>query len=390
MENSQPRIRRHIAALLAVLVMLAGCSSSGGGDMDAFDAGEANAVADGDSLPAEDDQPYEADDGGAFDAGEPDAAGDELSDGDGDGGDARPWPWCPPESAYHGGSWNWTVQASETAVYCVYCSPSADSTTLSHELQRKAELLVVPGAYPIPPTPGEYAYRLPLCLHFTEPDTQPLLGDVGILTVKQSIRNGEPYLHFIIEQPLRTQSGGEWVFRARFIKPASDGKTTIPLDGSFLDPAGNLAVALRICKMPCEFGDDSREFASCHFAGVPPERHLLVFEGGQVDLRLRISPGYMMTSQLPALFERAEGNLDGQSFRQNDYWKLAFTGGVQHYLNRHFLVLFNEPIGTSCGLKAENLDVFLSDPPARLTTVRCDLTEIEERSIDEESWEKLP
>ncbi len=354
--------------------MLAGCSSGAGGGVDGFDAGEADAVADD----------------GAFDAGEPDAAGDDISDVDGDGGDAGPWPWCPPASAYHGGLWDWTIRAGGTAVYCVYCNPSADSATLPFELQRKAELRVVPGAYPIPPTPGDYAFRLPLCLRFVEPDTQPLLGDVGTLTVAESLRNGETYLHFMIEQPLQTRSGEAWLFRATLIKPAADGKTEIPLDGFQPDPAAGLAVALRICELPCEFSDDAREFASCHFAGVSPERHRLVFAGGRVDLLLRISPGYTMAGQLPALFESAEGVLDDQPFRQADYWKLAFTGGVQHYLNRHFLVLFDRPVGAACGLKAENLDVFLADPPARLTSVRCDLTEIGERTVSEETWEELP
>jgi len=159
------------------------------------------------------------------------------------------------------------------------------------------------------------------------------------------------------------------------------------LDGSFPDPEGTLSVALSICESPCEFGSDTREFSSCHFDGVPGERHRLVFDGGQVNLHLRISPGYSMAGQLPALFVLAEGRLDGEDFAQADYWKLAFTGGIQHYMNRHFLFSFDAPIGTACGLKAEDLDIMISDPPARLTTVDCDLNEIEERSISEESWE---
>jgi hypothetical protein len=123
---------------------------------------------------------------------------------------------------------------------------------------------------------------------------------------------------------------------------------------------------------------------------VTPEQHRLVFEGGQVDLVLRITPGYTMAGGLPALFERAEGELDGVSFVQTDYWKLAFTGGVQHYLNRHFLVLLDQPVGEICGLKAENLDVWISDPPSRLTIVDCDLAEIEQRPIEEETFSELP
>lgn len=369
------------------MLVLAGCSSGTGGASDASNAGEPDAAADDGPLDAGAPDAA-ADDGGPLDAG--DAAGGDGLDTDGDGGPIEPWSWCPDASAYHGGSWDWTIQAGEAAVYCVYCSPSADSARLALELQRKAELRVVPGDYPIPPDVGEYAFRLPVCLRFVEPDTQPLIADPGLLTVSQSLRNGVPYLHFLIEQPLQTRSGEGWLFKANLVKPAEDGQTRFSLDGSFPGPTAELAVAMQICELPCGYADDVRELASCRFDGVPPERHRLVFAGGEIDLRLRISPGYTMVGQLPALFERAEGDLDGQPFQQADYWKLAFTGGIQHYLNRHFLLLFDQPIGAACGLKAENLDVFCSAPPARLATVGCDLAEIEQRQISEESWEELP
>ena len=73
-----------------------------------------------------------------------------------------------------------------------------------------------------------------------------------------------------------------------------------------------------------------------------------------------------------------------------DYWRLIFTGGAQHYMVRHFAVLFDGPLSGACGLKLENLDVWGDPPPARVTLIDCDLVELSERAVSADLFEELP
>ena len=91
----------------------------------------------------------------------------------------------------------------------------------------------------------------------------------------------------------------------------------------------------------------------------------------------------------PAAFVRAAGNLDGQSFVQEDYWKLIYNP-THHHFSRDFAVLFDNPIGDACGLKAAEVDPWGDQPPTRVHTITCKLAEIEERSVTLETFEETP
>jgi hypothetical protein len=112
----------------------------------------------------------------------------------------------------------------------------------------------------------------------------------------------------------------------------------------------------------------------------------VLFDGG--DLTLDIRMGVSMAATEPAAFVLATGTLDGQSFEQGDYWKLIYNP-THHHFSRDFAVLFDSPIGNACGLKAAELDPWGDQPPARVHTIACDLTELAERSVSSETFEEI-
>jgi hypothetical protein len=112
----------------------------------------------------------------------------------------------------------------------------------------------------------------------------------------------------------------------------------------------------------------------------------VTFSGGEVELYIQM--GDSGDSTEPAAFVRATGTLDGVAFEQTDYYRLIYNP-KHHHFERDFAVLLEEPIGGACGLKIECLDPWNEPPPSRMTTVNCDLSEIEERQVTGEVFEQL-
>jgi len=98
--------------------------------------------------------------------------------------------------------------------------------------------------------------------------------------------------------------------------------------------------------------------------------------------------GWTPNDTEPALFQGAVGELDGTPFMQHDFYRLIYSAGHHHFV-RDFAVLFDEPIGEACGIKVEGFEPFHEFTPTRFSTIRCDLSDIEERAIVHEEFERV-
>lgn len=352
------RIVHRLAVLMVVAWLFTGCSGGSGSP----DAGEEPTGGDADGH---------ADDGGP-------------SDGQADGGDDirwdEPWTWCPQASDYQGGDWSWKLEVSPNALYC---SLSDQGRTLQEELAAKSRLRLIAGSYPVPSDNGTNPFLLPLCFEFLDPGTEPVRLEVGEIETNHTSAGS-----FMIRQPVYTATNEPWEFSMQALFGL--GEDTIPLNGDFLPLSADKDIDMWLCK------DNCRYFSSCNLPQIPRERHVVEFAGTgctgtqnncHIELLLRAETGILVTG--PAVFLSAAGELDGTAFDQEDFYKLIYNPGHHHY-TRDFAVLFDSPINAACGIKVEQLAPQPDQPNARLTTIQCDLAEIEERTINGSTWDQLP
>ena len=157
-----------------------------------------------------------------------------------------------------------------------------------------------------------------------------------------------------------------------------------PLDGEHVGLATDAERTnfWQVCEGGCADFNEGLLFDSCRFDAVPADRHRVDFDGGWLELDLRIGADLFLTQ--PALFVGARGELDGVIFEQRDYRDLLYVP-MHHHLSRDFVVLSDDlPV---CGLRVENLDPSGSPPAAWLGLVDCDLQTLEEREVILEGWE---
>jgi hypothetical protein len=186
---------------------------------------------------------------------------------------------------------------------------------------------------------------------------------------------------------MRTREGEVWEFNTSLRGYVGEDHT-VELNGDHLDTMVAPWAEFRLCKDNCQSFEDIRPFDACHFESVlRKDRHTVTFDGGRIELYVNIGRGGLGTE--PALFWYAAGDLDGEEFVQEDYYRLVYSP-EHHHFSRHFAVLFDTPVQDACGIKAEHLEPYPVPPLPRLTTIRCDLSEIEERTVQEETWESLP
>jgi len=367
--------KKRITFALAVMVSLAfvGCSSGGESLPDGSVEDARDGAGDGD-VSAADDGGFDAADGGA------DAADGGADAADGlDGDDQGPGPWdnCPPSTDYVGGDWPWTLRVVEGAIYCASFN---EARTLEQEKRLKGRIRLTPGDYPVPDQNGEYEFRLPVCLEVPNEDGRPELAEPGTLNVNHSEWNDGIQFRVQLYQPLKTAGGQEWtLYLSAGVWIPKDQTVIDVLDGSYQDPY-NVFIDIVLCheKEQCWLIDDY-SFASCGFETARPQIHSLGFERGNIDLHFMM--GDSMASTEPGAFVRAKGVLDGQVFDQQEYYKLVYNP-EHHHFRRDYAVIFDEPIGDACGLKAINLVPWEPEGEEALYTIDCELGEIEQITIE--------
>ena len=141
-----------------------------------------------------------------------------------------------------------------------------------------------------------------------------------------------------------------------------------------------------LCKQDCQSYEDNRWYSSCRYDSAFLQKHTVTYDGGSIELFIRM--GWSPASTEPALFISGSGTLDGTAFEQEDFYKLIYNP-EHHHFTRDFIVLFDTPISSACGIKVQELEPWPTDPFGRVALVRCDLSEIEERRVTGEIFETL-
>ena len=292
----------------------------------------------------------------------------------------EPWGWCPSTDSSIGTG----DAALEAGPGALYCSTFHETRTLEEELAAKAMIRLVQGSYPIPTVEGVSEHSVPLCVQTEQGAIGPVTAGSGQLDTAPDLGGSGRY-RLLMDQPLEDPDGGAWEVVLWLQGPTVDltEARSIALTGEHVglatDPSRTVIVQL--CEFACLDFADGRLFDSCTFTGVTTQRHRVEFDGGWIELDLRIGQALLATQ--PGLFVGARGELDGQAFEQRDFWALIYNP-IHHHFSRDFVVLLDE--GPVAGIEVIEADPTAEPPPTQVFTVGDDLARIEERAVTGETF----
>jgi hypothetical protein len=387
MHHYYPRKWSLMRPLLLAVCLASGCITHEPSDDDDSSVGDdddSTGVDDDDSTSGDDDDSTSGDDDDSSVGDDDDSS---VGDDDDSATSSGPWSWCPDSTDYVGEStWLQVLEVTESALYCASFD---EGRTLEEEPGFKAMLRVIEGTYPLPHQEGLGSLSLPVCVQMPAGQALPVMSGTGNVHSTTSNWQDTTYYNHLLEQPMEDSNGESWwlsaTIRLESTVPGEQPQALL-LNGSAPAPWSGLGVDMALCPNDAQSCSQGRRFLSCNPTSYRLQRHGLTFDGGNLNLEIRM--GESMASTEPAAFVLASGSLDGQSFEQTDYWKLIYNPS-HHHFSRNFAVLFDAPIGSVCGLKATEVDPWGDAPPAQVHTIDCELGEIDERALSGESYEEV-
>ena len=297
--------------------------------------------------------------------------------------DTADWSHCPDASTYLGDdSWSADVEAGSNAVYC---SAWNEDRTLEGELAALGKMRVMEGSWSLPTTDGTYDFSLPLCVARPDGLPKPEVVGTGSTTVTSSSWSGTTYTYLRGTQDLQESGGGDWSLEHTIVLVSEEGEEagSLPLNGGPSDEETGAGAAWTLYEAGgSAFDTDALSFEPCSVSWWTRSQHSVTFEGGEVSLDLWM--GDNVTNTAPGKFSLAEGTLDGTAFTQEDRFKLVYNPG-HHHFERHFAIIFDEPIGDVCALRIEDIDGVDDVITATVSTANCDLSVIESRAVTAET-----
>jgi len=273
---------------------------------------------------------------------------------------------CPPETPGYVGEAAWPRELVVTAG-ATYCWPFWEGLSLETSLPMKAQLHLVAGSYRLP-TSGPVPLRLPACALLSPAGPALLPADAG--EAQGALVQGNYQLQYA--QPL--QAALPWQLE---LWHSTNQPGPLVLDGGHIDDSESYTW-MNLCQHDCAQGGEQRQFDSCTFAGYPRTLHRVEFQGGRIELELRL--GWSMASTEPGIFFRAAGELDGVAFDQLDYWKLVYRP-EHHHFSRDFAVLFDAPIGGACALRVTGVVPWEGNHLPVVETADCQLAPLAQRTV---------
>ena len=290
------------------------------------------------------------------------------------------WDWCPSADSYTGEG----EAALDVGAGALYCSAFHEGRTLEEERASKAMVRFVEGSFAIPRVEGVSPHALPLCAQTSQGLAGPTSAGEGELQTAPDLGGSGRY-RLLLRQPLEDPDGGPWEASLWLQGPspdlADDGSITLTGDHVGLATDPNRTVILQLCESTCVDFADGRLFDSCTFAGVTTQRHRVEFDGGWIELDLRIGQALLATQ--PGLFVGARGEIDGQPFEQRNFWRLIYNP-IHHHFSRDFVVLLDD--GPVAGIEVIEVDPVGEAPPTQVFVVDDALTRLEERTVSGETF----
>lgn len=274
----------------------------------------------------------------------PDAGGSDASPRDGSADAGAPPDDCPGPELFEGDpAWTYAVRVESSAVFCGLVTEQP----LRHAPAKAFKIRLTPGTYRLPEVPGSYQMRLPLCAQGAE--LAPFsLGAAGPLTLSQLPLGEDAFWLYRLEQSFTLGGAAQVLDIGLDVYVVDAGPPpSVVLDGQREHGRGpDTSVTYMSCGEPCE---EPIWFEPCPTPGEG-ELYAVRFDRGRVELRVRVYPSFGPSG--PAALTRASGTLDGVSFVQEDFFKLAHRPD-HHNHGGGFFVRFDAPIGDACGLELE-------------------------------------
>ncbi len=281
---------------------------------------------------------------------------------------------CPDSSA-HVGDPSWQLELEVTEAGTAFCGAYSTARTLEQDYAAKAKLMIPAGTYSLPQWSGTFSFALPVCFEWGPGLPGPAFVPSGTDDAEKSTHYGTDMYSHYFGQPLDSSDAIPWGFYGWVEYMSNEG--VIP-DPVVVDGTGSAGYNFALCRTEACLEIDDVVFDACNPTAYALEKDRLVFDGGEVTFSTRIGP-----NRIPGTFVGAEGTLDGDDFEETEYWQLIYAPEHHHFV-KSFAVLFDAPIHGSCGLKAENI----GEPDlVSLSTIECDLSSIEERTISDVSAE---
>lgn len=285
-----------------------------------------------------------------------------------DGGAPDVWAGCPNVAVPSDESWPLVLNATPEATYCAMFN---ETRTLTEELAAKVQLRIAPGMHRVPSSDTE-PFALPACIRDSNGVAGVTTGKVAVQTLPgegttthslrfdQALNGDARRLELTLEQTFEDGTDVQFVL---------DGVENEGFDSY---------QGMDLCDVDGDYCLPSIMFTSCNYASGELNTHTVEFEGGQVTLDLRIGETFAGTE--PGAFVEARGSYAGQSFTQDDYFKLVYHP-AHHHFERAFVVLFDAPRGDVCGIEVSGLEPFGDDIPDQAFTVDCELGHLSELAV---------
>jgi hypothetical protein len=281
----------------------------------------------------------------------------------------EPWTWCPSATDAVTGAWDASLHSTGD----LWCAMASEGYELADEPARKAQILVVAGDYALPDVAvTDDPYRLPVCTLLADGTHVDLAGTGTIYAYAQPYGDATSW-QWRMDQPM-TRDGAPWSMQLWASDETDDPSPEVTMGPQATLPWGGPHISVSLNEGTYPTYSSWREFVPCAYADPPRiDTTHVEFEGGEAELVLNV--GQSPASTEPAMFVRATGTLDGVSFDVTDYWQLVYNP-EHHHFQRHFAVVFDEPIGDACGLVVRDVDAYYSDDygaPAIIETADCEL-----------------
>ena len=262
----------------------------------------------------------------------------------------------------------------------LYCGTFNEGRTLDEEQAAKAQLRLPEGSIILPTSAvSDAPLTLPACVRF-DPDTPGLLSaGEGTVSATFNTWGSDTTFSYQLRQPL--DDGRTLAIQLSGLDQGQD----LRLDGAYLSVDGPMQASMMICEGRCEYAETL--FDSCTFEDVATQRNTITYSGGDIALDLRIGSSFASTE--PGVFYQATGTHQGQSWSQTDYWSLVYNP-THHHFSRDARVWLPQPIGEVCAIEALEFDPWGDAPPTQVRTLACDGTVLEEPSVSEDRFERLP
>ena len=209
----------------------------------------------------------------------------------------------------------------------------------------------------------------------------PAMTGAGSTTASISDFGGTTYGYLSGSQALSDSSGATFTMEHTIITVGETGKApaAIELGSAATDAMSGAGVSFTLVPSGGSVWDnDAIVYVSCSLEDWTLETHVISFEGGEVTLVMDLGLNTVQTA--PGAFISAEGELDGTSFAEDNFFQLIYRPG-HHHFSRDFAILFDKPIGDACGLQIVGVVPQEGDMSPTISLVDCDLGELESRVL---------